>query len=72
VEVELLLSCTIEVLQLLINLYDKNKIDYMTFMENTEIKIKFLKDHLECIKNPMEMSAAKFIIDRCEEIFMKY
>jgi len=72
VEVNLLLSCTIEVLQLLINQYDNNKIDHKFFVENVGLKVKFLKDHLEYIKDETEISTAKLIIDRCDEILKKY
>lgn len=66
-EVNMLLNCTITILQLLVSQYEDNKIDLMTFIENTRLKVQFLNDHLECIKNHEEKSIAIKLIKKCKQ-----
>lgn len=70
-EINLLISCTISVLQLLIDQYEYGSIDIDSFADNTRLKIKFIKDNLEFIKNSDEKINAKNIIEKCENLSIR-
>lgn len=67
----MLVSCTINVLQLLLNQYEFGSLDLESFLENVTLKVNFVKDNMGYIKSANEKMIAEKIIIKCESIAAK-
>ena len=72
VELELLVKCSVDMLEILVKLYEAGKLDFKSFKENAQVKIRFLADNKSDIHSAKEKTRAESIVIKCEEILSKY
>lgn len=68
----LLFNCTVNFLQLMLQQYNSEKINYDFYSENVKLKIQFIKENLEKVENTETRLIAKDILKKCDEILVKY
>lgn len=64
-----LLECTVQMLNLLYESYQTQRITYNQFLDNTELKVKFLEENIEFIEFKEEKYAAQDILEKCCSIY---
>lgn len=62
------IDCSVQILTLLIRCYDLHQISGHTFQLNSEIKINFLENNLNTIKDSVARKEAAEILQKCYHI----
>ena len=66
--IQTLLSCTITILKVLLLQYSTGDICYSDFISHTDIKVKFLSEHLNDIADVEERKVAEDILKALNQI----
>jgi len=64
----LLISCSVDILQLLIRQYELRKIDRKCFYNNAKLKLQFIYENLDCIESQEEREKIREVINKCNLI----
>jgi len=67
-ETYLLISCSVDILQLLIKQYELHKIDRQCFYNNARLKLQFIYEHLDCIESQEERQKILEVLNKCNLI----
>lgn len=67
-KLDMLLDCSVIMLESLIRCYKAGQLTYEEFFSNTELKITYIKENITCSKLPKQLDHAKLLLNEHEKI----
>lgn len=67
-KLDMLLDCSVIMLDLLIRCYKAGQLTYEEFIGNTELKVTYIKENITCSKLPKQTEYIKLLMEEHEKI----
>jgi len=71
-ELDYLIICTLNLLQVLLDKYNAHELDSSILKSHSELKIRFLKENIETIKNSQYKEDSEKILDEYKTLLLTH